>query len=58
MAQGQARTDWMAVVREVGRASRLERLFRDVRGARYDPVREPAQLLYAGRLALGLDVDD
>ncbi len=34
----------------------LERLFRDVQGARYHQVREPAQLLYAGRLALGLDV--
>ena len=36
----------------------LERLFRDVQGARYHQVREPAQLLYAGRLALGLDVND
>jgi alkylation response protein AidB-like acyl-CoA dehydrogenase len=35
----------------------LERLFRDVQGARYHQVREPAQLLYAGRLALGLDVN-
>jgi alkylation response protein AidB-like acyl-CoA dehydrogenase len=35
----------------------LERLFRDVQGARYHQVREPAQTLYAGRLALGLDVD-
>ena len=35
----------------------LERLFRDVQGARYHQVREPAQLLYTGRLALGLDVN-
>jgi acyl-CoA dehydrogenase len=35
----------------------LERLFRDVQGARYHQVREPAQVLYTGRLALGLDVD-
>jgi alkylation response protein AidB-like acyl-CoA dehydrogenase len=36
----------------------LERLFRDVQGARYHPVREPAEVLFAGRLALGLDVND
>jgi acyl-CoA dehydrogenase len=35
----------------------LERLFRDVQGARYHPVREPAQTHYTGRLALGLDVN-
>jgi acyl-CoA dehydrogenase len=35
----------------------LERLFRDVQGARHHQVREPAQVLYAGRLALGLDVN-
>jgi len=34
----------------------LERLFRDVQAARYHPIREPAQVLYSGRLALGLDV--
>ncbi len=39
--------------RELG----LERLFRDVQGARYHPVRGSAQLLYSGRLALGLDVN-
>ncbi len=39
------------------RALGLERLFRDVQGARYHQVREPAQVLYAGRLALGLDVN-
>jgi acyl-CoA dehydrogenase len=35
----------------------LERLFRDVQGARYHPVRERGQQLYSGRLALGLDVN-
>jgi alkylation response protein AidB-like acyl-CoA dehydrogenase len=35
----------------------LERLFRDVQGARYHPLRGSAQLIYAGRAALGLDVN-
>jgi len=35
----------------------LERLFRDVQGARYHPLRGGAQALYSGRLALGLDVN-
>jgi len=35
----------------------LERLFRDVQGARYHPLRGGAQLIYAGRAALGLDVN-
>ena len=35
----------------------LERLFRDVQGARYHALRESAQLTYAGRVALGLDVN-
>ena len=35
----------------------LERLFRDVQGARYHPLQEKPQLLYSGRLALGLDVN-
>jgi acyl-CoA dehydrogenase len=35
----------------------LERLFRDVQGARYHPLRGSAQLIYAGRVALGLDVN-
>jgi acyl-CoA dehydrogenase len=35
----------------------LERLFRDVQGARYHPIRGNAQLIYAGRVALGLDVN-
>ena len=43
-----------AFFRSVG----LERLFRDVQGARYHALRGPAQRRYTGRLALGLDVDD
>jgi len=35
----------------------LERLFRDVQGARYHALRGQAQRLYAGRLALGVDVN-
>lgn len=35
----------------------LERLFRDVQGARYHPLREPQQQRLAGRVALGLDID-
>jgi alkylation response protein AidB-like acyl-CoA dehydrogenase len=35
----------------------LERLFRDVQGARYHALRGSAQLTYAGRMALGLDVN-
>ena len=35
----------------------LERLFRDVQGARYHPLRTQAQCLYSGRVALGLDVN-
>jgi acyl-CoA dehydrogenase len=35
----------------------LERRFRDVQAARYHPLQEKAQLRYAGRLALGLDID-
>jgi alkylation response protein AidB-like acyl-CoA dehydrogenase len=40
------------------RAAGLERLFRDVQGARYHALRGPAQRRYAGRLALGLDPID
>lgn len=36
----------------------LERLFRDVQGARYHPLRGSAQRRYTGRLALGVDVND
>jgi alkylation response protein AidB-like acyl-CoA dehydrogenase len=40
------------------RAAGLERLFRDLQGARYHALRSPAQRRYAGRLALGLDPND
>jgi alkylation response protein AidB-like acyl-CoA dehydrogenase len=39
------------------RALGLERLFRDVQGARFHPLQEGPQGQYAGRIALGLDVD-
>jgi len=39
------------------RALGLERLFGDVQAARYHPLQEKPQLLYSGRLALGLDVN-
>jgi acyl-CoA dehydrogenase len=39
------------------RDSGLERLFRDVQGARYHPLRAHAQRLYSGRVALGVDVN-
>jgi alkylation response protein AidB-like acyl-CoA dehydrogenase len=42
-----------AFYRELG----LERRFRDVQAARFHPLQEKAQLRYAGRIALGLDVD-
>jgi acyl-CoA dehydrogenase len=42
-----------AFYREVG----LERRFRDVQAARFHPLQEKAQLRYAGRVALGLDID-
>jgi alkylation response protein AidB-like acyl-CoA dehydrogenase len=40
------------------RSAGLERLFRDVQGARYHPLRSAGQRRYAGRLALGLDEND
>jgi alkylation response protein AidB-like acyl-CoA dehydrogenase len=39
------------------RALGLERLFRDVQGARYHPLRELPQKELAARVALGLDID-
>ena len=42
-----------AFYRELG----LERAFRDVQAARFHPLQEKPQLRYAGRLALGLDID-
>jgi acyl-CoA dehydrogenase len=35
----------------------LERAFRDVQGARFHPLTEAPQLEFAGRFALGLDID-
>lgn len=43
-----------AFYRELG----LERRFRDVQAARFHPLQEKAQLRYAGRFALGLDIDE
>jgi alkylation response protein AidB-like acyl-CoA dehydrogenase len=43
-----------ALYRDLG----LERRFRDVQAARFHPLQEKAQLRYAGRVALGLDVND
>ena len=40
------------------RSAGLERLFRDVQGARYHALRGADQRRYAGRLALGLDVNE
>ncbi|MDY0872147.1 acyl-CoA dehydrogenase family protein [Dongia rigui] len=34
----------------------LERLFRDIQGARFHPMQQGPQATYAGRMALGLDV--
>jgi alkylation response protein AidB-like acyl-CoA dehydrogenase len=39
------------------RGSAIERAFRDVQGARFHPLQEPAQRDLSGRLALGLDID-
>jgi alkylation response protein AidB-like acyl-CoA dehydrogenase len=39
------------------RAAGLERLFRDVQGARFHPMPQKQQLRLAGRAALGLDID-
>ena len=40
------------------RSTGLERLFRDAQGARYHAMRGAAQRRYAGRFALGLDLND
>jgi alkylation response protein AidB-like acyl-CoA dehydrogenase len=40
------------------RTSTLERLFRDIQGARYHRPQEQEQLQLSGRLALGLDAED
>jgi alkylation response protein AidB-like acyl-CoA dehydrogenase len=39
------------------RSQPLERLFRDVQGARYHPVQEKPQVQMTGRVLLGLDID-
>ena len=38
------------------REAGLERLFRDIQGARFHPMQQGPQADYAGRIALGLDV--
>jgi acyl-CoA dehydrogenase len=40
------------------RSAGLERLFRDVQGARYHALRGADQRRYAGRMALGVDVNE
>ena len=40
------------------RSAGLERLFRDAQAARFHPLRDGAQQKYAGRFALGMDVDE
>ena len=40
------------------RTSVLERLFRDIQGARYHRPQQREQLHFSGRLALGFDVDE
>ena len=39
------------------RSNGIERAFRDVQGARFHPLQEPAQKAFSGRLALGLDIN-
>lgn len=38
------------------RDSGLERLFRDIQGARFHPMQQGPQATYAGRVAMGLDI--
>jgi len=40
------------------RTSALERLFRDIQGARFHRPQQRSQLRFSGRLALGLDLDE
>jgi alkylation response protein AidB-like acyl-CoA dehydrogenase len=40
------------------RTSALERLFRDIQGARLHRPQQQAQLRFSGRLALGLKVEE
>ncbi len=39
------------------RSRGIEMLFRDIQAARYHPLQEKPQLLFAGRMALGLDIN-
>ena len=39
------------------RSTGLERLYRDAQAARYHPLREASQQTFAGRVALGMDID-
>lgn len=39
------------------KSSPIERAFRDIQGARFHPLQEPAQKDFSGRVALGLDID-
>lgn len=39
------------------RAAHLERLFRDIQGARFHPLQEKPQTRLTGRILLGLDID-
>jgi acyl-CoA dehydrogenase len=61
---GQAAIRTVEAAMEVGgragffRDTGLERLFRDVQGARYHPLRADAQERYSARLALGVDLND
>jgi alkylation response protein AidB-like acyl-CoA dehydrogenase len=40
------------------RRNALERLFRDIQGVRYHPMQEKPQTVLAGRVALGMSLDD
>lgn len=40
------------------RSMGLERLFRDIQGARFHPLTAAPQRRLAGRMALGLPIDD
>jgi alkylation response protein AidB-like acyl-CoA dehydrogenase len=47
----------LASGRSFYRRNGLERRFRDIQAARYHPLQLPAQRLYSGRMALGVDID-
>jgi acyl-CoA dehydrogenase len=62
VARGVLETVDLAMEAEGGsafyRSAGLERMFRDAQAARYHPLRAGTQRSYAGRMALGLDVDE